>query len=121
MPVLVRNRSRVEAFITKDGSEVRELLHPDNSPVEKLSIAEAVVGVGEATREHFHRKSEEVYYILSGRGEMHIDGEKAAVRVGDVVHIPAGARHYVVNTGKEELIILCASSPPYSHEDTELM
>lgn len=119
--MILRNRFMTEAFITKDGSEVRELLHPDNSIIENMSIAEAMVKPGEATREHFHRESEDVYYILQGEGEMHLDGEKVAVRAGDAVLIPARARHFIVNTGKEELIILCASSPPYSHEDTELV
>jgi mannose-6-phosphate isomerase-like protein (cupin superfamily) len=119
--MILRNRRMVRAFVTKDGSEVYELLHPKNSRVRRLSIAEAVVKPGSATKEHFHRTSEEVYYILSGEGEMYINEEKAYVQAGDVVLIPAGARHYVVNTGNEELVILCASSPPYSHEDTELV
>ncbi len=118
--MILRNRRMIEPFITKDGSEVRELLHPKNSRVHKLSIAEARVRPGGATKEHFHRTSEEVYYILSGEGEMYIDEEKARIKAGDVVLIPAGARHYVVNKGEEELIILCACSPPYSHEDTVL-
>ncbi len=119
--MILRNRRMAEPFITKDGSEVRELLHPKNSRVQKLSIAEARVKPGAATKEHFHRTSEEVYYILSGQGVVHIDGEQARIKAGDVVLIPPMAKHYVENDGEEELVILCASSPPYSHEDTELV
>ncbi|NOZ59181.1 MAG: cupin domain-containing protein [Euryarchaeota archaeon] len=115
--MIVRSSS-AEPFITKDGSLVRELVHPKNSSAERLSLAEARVKPGDRTREHLHRKSEEVYYILSGEGEVYLNGKGARVEAGDAVLIPPGTRHYVVNTGEEELVILCACSPPYSHEDT---
>jgi mannose-6-phosphate isomerase-like protein (cupin superfamily) len=37
--------------------------------------------------------AEEFYYILQGRGTMHIDGEEKEVVPGDLVHIPAGSVH----------------------------
>jgi mannose-6-phosphate isomerase-like protein (cupin superfamily) len=37
------------------------------------------------------------------------------------VLIPPGTAHCVENTGTEPLVILCACSPPYAHEDTELI
>lgn len=110
--------SSARPYITKDGSLVRELLHPKNSGAERLSLAEARVMPGDRTREHLHRRSEEVYYILSGGGEVYLNGRGARVEAGDVVLIPPMTRHYVVNKGEEELVILCACSPPYSHEDT---
>lgn len=119
--MILRNRSRVAPFITKDGSQVRELLHPKNSRIKRLSVAEARIEPGAATREHLHRSSEEVYYILKGEGEIHVGGEKARICEGDVVLIPPNSRHYVVNTQEEELIILCACSPPYSHRDTLIL
>ena len=118
--MILRNRRMAEPFTTKDGSEVRELLHPRNSRAEKLSIAEARIKPGSATREHLHRRSEEVYYILRGEGEIYIGGEQARIKAGDVVLIPPMTRHHVVNRGEEELVRLCACSPPYSHEDTVL-
>ncbi len=65
-------------FITKDRSKIREIMAPRNSIIQNQSLAEAVVHVGSATDEHYHRKSEEIYFILSGVGEMRVDGEHRA-------------------------------------------
>lgn len=42
---------------------------------------------------HAHKRNEEVYVILNGKGTFYIDGEEFPVEAGDVVRIdPAGAR-----------------------------
>jgi len=42
---------------------------------------------------HSHKRNEEVYIILSGKGVFYIDGDEFAVGEGDVVRIdPAGER-----------------------------
>ena len=60
------NRSRAKPFITKDNSEIREILSPGNSSLENQSLAEARVSPGKATIQHYHIKTEEIYYILQG-------------------------------------------------------
>ena len=42
----------VEPYITKDGSEIRELLHPSQHAVRQQSLAEAVIPAGVATLRH---------------------------------------------------------------------
>ena len=59
----VKNLSDVPAFITKDGSEIRELLAHRNSAIRNQSLAEARVPVAGSTQEHYHPKAEEIYYI----------------------------------------------------------
>ena len=115
------NRNEVDAFITKDSSEIREILSPQNSSIAKQSLAEAVVKPGKATQEHIHSKTEEIYYVLEGEGQMHIDGETRVVRTGDGIAILPGSKHKIVNTGKTNLIFLCCCVPAYEHEDTMLM
>lgn len=103
-------------FTTKDGSTIRSILDRTNAPVEKQSLAEARVPAGGATQRHYHKLSEEFYFILEGRGEMEIDGESRAVALGDAILIPAGAWHTIA--AREELRFLCCCAPPYAHEDT---
>jgi mannose-6-phosphate isomerase-like protein (cupin superfamily) len=57
---------------------------------------------------------------VSGAGRIVLGGEAADVRAGDMVLIPAGVRHKLMNRGAEPLVLLCACSPPYSDDDTEL-
>jgi mannose-6-phosphate isomerase-like protein (cupin superfamily) len=103
----------VEAFVTKDGSTIRELHHTGVQ-----SLAEATLEVEQATERHYHRVAEEIYFVLKGQGRMEVDGETTYIRPGDAVLIPAGAWHQLENNGTSELRILCCCAPPYSHDDT---
>ena len=88
--------SGVEFFVTKDGSTIRELHH-----TAVQSLAEATLEPDEATQRHYHRASEEIYFVLKGSGRMEVDGETRMVRPGDAVLIPAGAWHTLENNGDE--------------------
>lgn len=112
----IRQLAEQEPFTTKDGSTIRSILDCANAPVEKQSLAEATVPSGGATERHYHKLSEEFYFVLEGTGCMEIDGERREVGVGDAVLIPAGAWHQI--TAGKELRFLCCCAPPYSHEDT---
>ena len=114
----VVNRGDVKPFITKDTSEIREILAPRNSVVRRQSLAEARLPPGRSTEEHYHIETEEIYYILSGRGEMIVDGEKREVKERDAIAMLPGARHKIANTGQRDLIFLCCCAPAYEHDDT---
>ena len=114
----IRNLDDMPPFITKDGSEIRELLAHRNSVIRNQTLAEARLPVGASTQEHFHPKAEEIYFITHGRGRMRIDGEWHDVRPGDAIAIPPGSRHKLWNTGSETLRLLCCCAPAYEHSDT---
>lgn len=116
----VKNLNEVPAFITKDGSEIRELLAHRNSEIRHQSLAEARVPVGGSTEEHYHPKAEEIYYITHGRGRIRIEGTVREVQAGDAIAIPPGQKHKLWNIGSEILRLLCCCSPGYEHEDTIL-
>ena len=111
----------VAPYVTRDGSESRELLHPDAHAVRKQSLAEAVVPAGAATLLHRHETSEEIYHVTRGGGRMTLGAETFAIAAGDSIAIPPGTPHRVENTGAEALHILCCCAPAYSHEDTILL
>lgn len=106
------------AFTTKDGSEIRELLAYRNSAIRNQSLAEARIPVGDSTLEHFHARTEEIYYLTHGTGRIRIDLETREVRAGDAIAIPPGKKHKLWNTGPETLRLLCCCSPCYEHADT---
>lgn len=110
----------VPPFITKDGSEIRELLSHRNSGIRRQSLAEARVPVRGATEEHYHIQTEEMYYITHGTGRMRIGAEGRTVRPGDAIAIPPGTRHKLWNTGTEVLRLLCCCTPAYEDDDTVL-
>lgn len=110
-----------EPFTTKDGSTIRELMHPTHHAVRHQSLAQATVVPGFATLLHRHRVTEEIYHITSGRGIMRLGATTFEVRRGDTVVIAAGTAHNISNRGRLPLRILCACTPAYAHDDTELL
>jgi len=114
----IKNLNQVPAFIAEDGSEIRELLAYRNSAIRNQSLAEARLPAGASTREHYHAKAEEIYFITAGAGRMRVEGESRQVGPGDAIAIPPGARHKLWNTGKKTLRLLCCCAPAYEYEDT---
>jgi mannose-6-phosphate isomerase-like protein (cupin superfamily) len=114
----IKNLADLTPFITKDGSEIRELLAHRNSAIRNQSLAEARIPVGGSTQEHYHPRTEEIYFITAGTGRMRIEGEMREVRPGDAIAILPGRRHKLWNTGAETLRLLCCCAPAYEHEDT---
>lgn len=59
---------------------------------------------------HRHHVFSELFYILSGTGEVRLDERTLPLSAGDLIASPAGAEaHQIVNTGKEELRYLAIS------------
>ncbi|HWG90234.1 MAG TPA: cupin domain-containing protein [Candidatus Thermoplasmatota archaeon] len=108
-------------FTTKDGSTIRELLHPSTHGNRHQSLAEARVAPGKRTTLHYHRVSEEIYHIVSGHGLMRLGDDQFEMGPGDTIAIAPGVPHAIANVGRDELVFLCCCSPGYSDEDTVLL
>ena len=109
----LRNRDRDAApFITKDGSTIREYFHSDLQ-----SLAEASLEPSTSTQRHYHARSEEIYLIVEGGGELEVDGGSREVGVGDAILIPPGSWHQLT-AGSEGARLLCCCVPPYADSDT---
>jgi len=111
----------VPPYRTKDGSEIRELMHPTVHGNQAQSLAEATVPAGARTLLHRHRLSEELYHITAGQGRMTLGDECFPVAVGDTVCIPPGTPHCIEALGDGPLRLLCCCAPAYAHDDTELL
>jgi mannose-6-phosphate isomerase-like protein (cupin superfamily) len=114
----IRSLAAATAFTTKDGSTIRELFGLPTGGTALQSLAESRLAAGRSTERHYHARSEEIYFVLEGRGEMELDGARAEIGPGDAVAIPPGAWHEIVALGDEQLRFLCCCAPPYSHDDT---
>jgi mannose-6-phosphate isomerase-like protein (cupin superfamily) len=114
--MIVLNVSSQKPFTTKDGSRIRSILDSTNAPVRHQSLAEASLAAGSSTQRHYHKQTEEFYFILEGDGTMEINGEVQPVIAGDAILIPPGAWHQI--TASKPLRFLCCCAPAYSHEDT---
>lgn len=113
--------STVPAYVTKDGSEIRELMHPNTQGNEAQSLAEATIHPGTKTLLHRHFKTEEIYHVTAGTGLMTLGTQQFPVEAGNTVLIQPGTPHRIEALGDTPLRILCCCSPAYDHADTELL
>jgi mannose-6-phosphate isomerase-like protein (cupin superfamily) len=115
--VIRRSSDDAEPFTTADGSTIRVLLDREIARAQNQSLAEAELRPGEATQRHYHAASEEIYFVLTGTGEMEVDDSRQQVRPGDAVLIPPGSWHQI-RARDGPLRFLCLCAPPYRDEDT---
>lgn len=118
---MLRSYATVTPYRTKDGSEIRELMHPEVHGNHNQSLAQALIPSGTKTLLHKHLITGELYHVTQGVGRMSLGDAIFEVTAGDTVCINPGVAHCLENTGPDPLIILCCCSPPYSHEDTVLI
>ena len=64
LSMTVNQLANQKPFTTADGSTIRSILDATNAPVEKQSLAEASLPKGGQTERHYHKLSEEIYFIL---------------------------------------------------------
>lgn len=120
--MLIRKLDDLQEIIAGDQTRLRELLHPQREYAfaGRYSLAHAIVERGKTTLKH-RLSSDEVYYIISGEGIMHIGSESAPVDSGDVIEIKPGSVQWIENVGSGELIFLCIVDPAWNKSDEEIL
>ncbi|WP_428667417.1 cupin domain-containing protein [Reyranella sp.] len=80
----------------------------DKSPF--ISVVE-IFDVGGKTPRHHHGHAHEMFYVLSGRGKAHCNGEIFDMEKGDALMLPPGFDHVVENVGPDKLYCLTVMVP----------
>jgi mannose-6-phosphate isomerase-like protein (cupin superfamily) len=57
---------------------------------------------------HYHARTDEFYYVISGKGSMVLNDEEVELHPGVVVYIPRGVRH----KAKGNVTVLTVCIPP---------
>lgn len=83
------------------------------APNLKLVFRKRALKPGSAIGYHL-QKEDEIYYVLSGRGAMTIDGKTFEVSAGDAILTRPGSSHGLKQTGAEDLVIMIN----YEHTDS---
>ena len=88
----------------------------DNKTLKNLVLSSTGLKAGQSTRGHKHEGQEEVYYFVSGVGEIELDDNRFSVQGGDVVLIEDGVFHRVHNKSKShELYFVCVFDGNRNH------
>lgn len=103
----------VEPIELPGGSWSRMVLCAERLEGNACSLGYSVFKPGSATALVCH-ETEEVAYVLSGSGELRLDGDAVGFTAGDGLFIPAGTWHAVANTGEEDVAMVFGfPSPDY--------
>jgi enamine deaminase RidA (YjgF/YER057c/UK114 family) len=86
---------------------------------EKLSVIEERMPPGTAEVAHYHRRSQQFFYILGGEASFDLNGLVVRLKARQGVHVPAGVPHHISNPSKKTLEFIVISDPP-SHGDRVL-
>jgi len=100
-------------FHTSEQCHIIEVINQPDHP--EVSLAQARVAPGITTQWHTV-EAQEVYYILSGKGQAEVGEEAWLVGPGDAVSIPPLVRQRIINTGVTDLVFLCVCTPRFTVE-----
>ena len=73
---------------------------------ERLSIIVQTYSPGGSHDAHSHPDTEQAFLVLSGKGQMHIEGKVYDIEKGSVAYAPRNVNHCTVNTGDEDLVMM---------------
>jgi mannose-6-phosphate isomerase-like protein (cupin superfamily) len=101
-----------------DGALIYELIPPTERKMLDVALAVGFLPKGRKAIPHYHRISEEIYYISKGTGSVRAGNRRFDVKTGSVVYIPKNTVHALENgSDSDELELLCISSPAYREGD----
>ena len=113
----VRKPEDCAEIIANDGCKLRELLHPARGAGGvRYSLAVARLDPGRATFPHRLTGESEAYYVLEGRGRLHVGADARELAPGEVALVPAGAEQWIESLGPAPLRFLNIVDPPWCAE-----
>ena len=119
--MLIKDLKNCTEFIAGDDTTFRELLNGNTENLDiRYSLGEAILPPKKISQPHA-LKTSEVYFILQGKGMMHINEEKQEVSAGQVIYIPPHGKQFIENIGDSDLKFLCIVDPAWKKEDEEII
>ncbi|MCD6305331.1 MAG: cupin domain-containing protein [Deltaproteobacteria bacterium] len=113
--MIVRNlndKEVIETTYRAHGGAIAQMILDQRTLKEIGFLAIASLKPGKEIEAHVD-PMEEIYFVLSGSGEMRVDDEVRDVKPGDAIWIPTGSGHALFNTGQEDCIVLVVASPAW--------
>ena len=98
--------------LSNPGVVSRQLINPENSKSERVTITEVHLEVGAIQPRHKHDTSEQIWYAIQGTGKLLLSEEKELpFTAGDVVRFADDEIHGLLNDGDTEFVYISVTSP----------
>lgn len=114
-PILVFASADVPLIESPDGTmRNRIMITEETCGAQQYTAGLFYVRPGSRAHADKHVGQEELYHIFAGRGVVMIDDQPHKIKAGDVVFIPDGSTHYLINDGDETLGLFWAIAKKWS-------
>lgn len=101
-----------------DGALIHELMNAAERKELDVALAVGLLSAGRKAIPHYHRVSDELYYVIDGAGEARVGEQTFPIKKGSLVCVPIDQVHALENgSDVSELKILCVSCPAYRDGD----
>ena len=113
-------KDNLEPLVTPTGEIIYELVGKtvQENYSNDHSLARIIIPPGKSSHTHYHKISEETYFILSGKGDLKINDETFTIQEGQTCHIKPGDVHRIENKGETDLEFLAVCTPAWVPEDS---
>lgn len=98
--------------LTEDNNDFRRVIYTGS----RLQLVLMTLKPGEEIGEEVHPDHDQFFRIEKGEGEVWIDGKRTAIKSGDAILVPAGAKHNLASAGDKSLKLYTIYGPP-DHRD----
>lgn len=99
--------------LSNPGVVSRQLINPENSSSERVTITEVHLEVGASQPRHIHDTSEQIWYAIKGSGKLLLaDNKEMEFKAGDVVRFADKDVHGLFNDGDTEFVYVSVTAPP---------
>lgn len=116
--LIIKRKNNIKPFKARDGALIYEIFTKTKPAIKNIGLASGILKPNKKALPHFHKISEEIYYVISGKGRINIAEKKFSVREGDAAYIPRNTTHALENISRKKLLsVLCISVPPYKEKD----
>ena len=106
-------RAGEASVLSNSGVTSQQLLFPENSRSQRVTVTRVTVAVGAKNPPHRHAFSEQIWIALRGEGQLILESSRVVpFHAGDVVRFEDNDLHGFENTGKGEFEYLSVTSPP---------
>jgi len=94
----------LDPLVTPSGEIIAEIIGKTIGDDVNHSLARIVIPNGKSSNLHYHKVTEETYFILKGEAEMQVNGKEFMLIPGQACYLAPGDIHQIHNNGEADLV-----------------
>ena len=117
----LRKNSEIDSIQGNEGTKIKQYFHPHNTLNGiNYSLAQFILESGKKSKLH-KMSSSEIFYILEGKGILHVDDESHHLEKDDSAYVSPNSKQFIENVGTNDLKFLCIVEPAWKADDEVLL